>query len=178
MKRSPSGAAAANGLLLIIAIDRNKFPAPLCVCQTGWFPNSANPFPSSATPPLCPNTTHMLLQLFAASCATVRLALTPHTSSRLPFGSNLIKPLRSCQGCTSSGVVFTKERKREKKRAHESKFFIFINVFFFLRWQLQLVAAHRCLSAFCLGFWILVWERRSLVSPPWNAENVNIKGLI
>lgn len=147
MKRSASGAAAADGLPLIIAIDRNKFTAPLCVCQTGWFPNSANPFLSSATPPLRPNTTHMLAQLFAASCATVRLALTPHTSSRLPFGSNLIKPLQSRQGRTSGEVVFTREREKRK----------------LMRTKLRLVAAHRCLAAFCLGFWILVWQRRSLV---------------
>lgn len=49
-KRSATRAAAADGLLLIIAVDGDKFPAPSCVCQTGLFPNSANPPSPSARP--------------------------------------------------------------------------------------------------------------------------------
>lgn len=78
---------------------RGQIPRSLvcvCVCQTGLFPNSANPPPTlSKYDPYAPAVVRG--QLCYSRPGTGRRA----RAAGLPFGSNLIKPLQRRQGCTS-----------------------------------------------------------------------------
>lgn len=177
MKRSATGAAAADGLLLITAVDGDKFPAPSCVCVRRAY---------SQTPQIPPPT---LSKYDPYAPAVVRGQLCysrPGTGHRaraagLPFGSNLIKTSAATPRLHErlSGVLrLSPKRQRERERRHMRAIFLSFFSFF------TTAASAGCRTQMSQRFLLLgsldisegAAERSGFL--PWNAENVNIKGLI
>lgn len=131
MKRSASGAAAADGLLLIIAIDRNKFPAPLCVCvcvSDGLIPKLCKSFPLLRRP-----TTLSKHNPYAPAVVRGQLCYsTPGTNAKHEFPA----PVRLQLNKTSAepprlheqrSGVHQKEKERIKNRLMRAmSFFLFV----------------------------------------------------